>query len=231
MYAYLRTYQLAVFLARRHLSEFQLSPYDRLFYIIKAANLAICFLGYSIHSGEAWFRRSAELGVLGSIFDLASDGRHFAPTAVRTFRSVVDAITAGETRRMILDLFDRKERRQLPAQGLERGVDALRIVLSHLRVEESWPSEAKIYEVGVLCQVVDDLLDVEGDLARGELNFLRHPNSTNYIQMLMAWNYEEQFCNCPHSYALLYAIKKAKNKAKRLLARPIVQDGARAAAG
>ncbi len=212
MYAYLRTYQLTLFLARRYLSEFHLSQRNRLFYSIKAANLGLCFLGYSIRSGEAYYRRSAELGVLASIFDLASDGRHFDATAVRKFRSVVDAIANDETARMILDLLDRKQQRQLPVHGLERGVDALRIVLSHLLVQDSWPSEAKIYDVGILCQTVDDLLDSEGDLTRGELNFLRYSDSKKYMQMLMAWDYEEQFRCCPHSFVLFYAIKKARSR-------------------
>ena len=103
-------------------------------------------------------------------------------------------------------------------------------MLSHLLVQDSWPSEAKVYEVGILCQVVDDLLDSEGDLTRGELNFLRYSDSRNYMQMLMAWDYEVQFRQCPHSFVLFYAIKKARSKAKRLLSRSTAQGVAPVAA-
>jgi hypothetical protein len=224
MYPYLRTYQLALTSAWALLPRFEVSQAKRVHYTIKAANLAVSFLGFSIDGGQEFLVRSADLGVLASLFDLSSDGMSFDREAVRRFQTIVQSTLDASTAQIIFDLLSRKKDGAIRVHGLERGVDALHIVLKHLRADVFWKSEADVREVGILCQVVDDVLDYENDIVRGELNFLRAGDSRVYLDKLVAWDYRKQFCNSAHPHVLFYGISKAKTRAKKWLAKSALQE-------
>jgi hypothetical protein len=183
---------------------------------MKSANLAICFLGFAGHSGENVFRRSAELGFLASIFDLVSDGLRFESTAMTLFESLVKSTVDKDVAQIIFNLMTRKQERRFTSCGLDRGVDALRIVIKHLQAEDYWASESEIHEAGTLCQIVDDVLDYEKDVARHELNFLGHRDSKMHIQQLMNWDYKRQLHYSCYPSVLFGVIRKAQAKAKKL---------------
>jgi hypothetical protein len=219
MRSYARTYRLAIALAWSQLRRFNISAVDRFRYATKSGNLALCFLGFSIHPGREFSQRSAELGVLASIFDLASDGLKFDTGALHQFRLVVSETVDEGVACIIFNLMTRKQRMELGVGGLDRGVDAVRIVIKHLHAEEVWKSEREIYDIGILCQIIDDVLDYKGDFARQELNFLRTDERTIYLERFLKWDYKEQFKNSRYPFVLFQVIKVAKTRAGKLISR------------
>jgi len=207
MLAYLQSYRAAWSLAQAPLHQLEVGFKNRIKYAIKSGNLAVCFLGFSINSGAEFIRRSAELG----LFDLVSDGLDFEPRANRLFTIIVREYLADQVSNILLELMERKKNKIFSTGGLERGVDALRVVIKHLKSERAWTNYSDIFSVGVFLQVVDDLLDFRNDIARGELNFLRHEDLHDYIPRLIEWDYREQFRYSKYPLVLFYAIERAKS--------------------
>src|SRR5205814_1293726 len=137
---------------------------------LKSANLAICFLGFAIERGEGSFRRSADLGMLASIFDLVSDGLCYKLAAYEQFERVARTTLAPEVAGLLFKLMQKKKNGDLELRGLERGAKALEIIIKHLRVESAWPRSSDIIDAGVILQLVDDILDYRVDLRSQHLN-------------------------------------------------------------
>lgn len=207
---YIGSYQLAYIRALRELRQFRGSRVSQLRYAAKAGNLATCFLGFSIHRGEEYYQRAADLGVLASIFDLASDGLNFDCAATDKFRHLSLTILGGEAADILFALMDQKKAGAIPRNGLDRGIAALRVILKHLDAEEAWASDNQIARSGILLQVVDDVLDYSQDITTAHLNFLRYENSSAYINALLEWDFETQLHAGQHTLVLFHAIRRAK---------------------
>lgn len=217
MYPYLRSFGLAVNIAWRDLRRFDLGLTGRLQYCLKAGNLAVCFLGFSVQSGEASYRKSAELGALASLFDLTSDGLGYSSRAVGAFQTAVDAIVDREAQTEIMAVLETKRQKAFRVEGLERGTSALRFIIKYFGVEHHWRSGREIAEVGILLQIVDDILDMDRDLQIGELNFLTSAAAPSHLSALLNWNYREKLSYAPHSFFLIKVIDGASCKARRLM--------------
>lgn len=216
MLAYVRTYQKAWALSRACLRKFDISQQTRLHCAAKASNLSMCFLGFSIHRGEAYFNRSAELGVLAAIFDLVSDQLKFDSRGVRCFSDLLREVLEPELAAISLDTLNRKKEASFVLSGLERGIPALRVIIRHLHAEESWVTESDVIRVGILCQIVDDVLDYRSDFRRDELNFLKQEGWQQYVQGLLHWDYHVQFRGSQYPLVLFYVVERAKKFAKTL---------------
>src|SRR5438105_381298 len=138
MNPYFATYQQAWTLAWHQLRYFNIPLINRVRYGIKSANLAACFLGFSVQRGEQNAQRSAELGCLASIFDLTSDGLKFDEQALAQFSHLVTSTIDCEGAKILLELMDCKRAGSLRFDGLYRGVSALQIIIKHLRAEDAW---------------------------------------------------------------------------------------------
>lgn len=213
---YRKSYQLACVDAFRELGSFAISPATRLHYTAKAGNLATCFLGFSIHTGETYYRKSAELGLLASIFDLTSDGLDFAPSAIEKFRRLSRAILDKNAADILLTLMDQKRMGCLEQNGLDRGIGALRVIVKHLLADSNWRNEGQIIDSGILFQVVDDVLDYARDIKTDHLNFLKHDSSNDYLQALLRWDFEGQFRTSQNTLVLFGAIRRAKALAHKI---------------
>jgi hypothetical protein len=214
--AYVAAFQMARRYSQECLSPFRLAPACESRYKIKAANLAICFLGFSVHRGREYYVRSAELGMLGSIFDLVSDGLQFDHAAVERFERLARRTLDAESARISLDTLERKKYGGFEFDGLSRGIPALRIILKHLKSESFWPNDDDIVEVGLLCQIADDLIDCRDDFAKNELNFLKQKDWLSHAKRLLDWNYEKQLSKSQYPLVLFHVFKRAKVQAAKL---------------
>ncbi|WP_143062851.1 hypothetical protein [Bradyrhizobium sp. OK095] len=155
--------------------------------------------------------------MLASAFDYASDGVCFQHDAITTFKSLVQDTVPRDVGLQIIELIERKQQCRLKVQGLERGVSTLEIVLSHFGQHNRLLADGDVYDAGILCQIVDDVLDFEGDMDRGELNFMRGSNFCEHLSALVEWNYIDRFRRSAYPLALFRAIGKAQVKARKLL--------------
>lgn len=170
----------------------------------------MCFLGFSVGKGEEYCQRSAELGALASLFDLTSDGLLYDKDAVLQFRNFVHEILGPELADLSLSVLNQKRTGGFELDGLYRGVPTLKIIIQHLRAEGYWPNESEIAKAGILCQIVDDIVDYRDDLADGGLNFLRHKSWRAHVRSLMDWDYEKQFSASKYPLVLFQVVKRAK---------------------
>lgn len=224
MIPYVATFKRACALSRIYLPRFRISTAREIRYGVKSGNLAMCFLGFSSYRGDEYYQRSAELGVLASIFDLTSDRLKFDDSAVQRFEELVGDILSPELASHSLNVLIQKKCGNFGSDGLDRGAPAMRIIIQHLGADNFWPHDSDVLEAGMLCQIVDDIMDFEHDLARGELNFLQHENWTFYANRLLHWDYERHFCTSQYPLVLFETFKFAKRKAAKLLRQKSLRD-------
>jgi hypothetical protein len=217
MLSYLLTYCLAAGAAYRASRCIDVPLRTVARYTCKSGNLAVCFLGLSVHAGYAAVKRSAEIGMLASLFDLVSDELRFNDRYLRYFRDVLTQTVSPEVEAVLVDLLEIKKSSSFRMSGLERGVGAFRAVIKHLESEAGWPSDFQIIRSGIMLQIVDDLLDHKQDLARDELNFVRGGEAVSHIQSFLRWDYRREFSQSKHPIVLFAAIRRARAIALKLL--------------
>jgi hypothetical protein len=217
MYPYLRCYQQAWVLSLNQMRQFDVPLRARLGYGIKSGNLAASFLGLSIRSGPEPIRLSSELGMLAAMFDLVSDGLHFDPCATHLYCKLARDTLDPPVADILLQLLERKAKHAFAHGGLDRGIDAFRVVIKHLRSEEVWQNPADVALTGTLLQVVDDVLDYGHDIRYGELNFLRDRELQDHLVDLVEWDFATCFADSKYPAVLFHAIKRAKTISTRLI--------------
>lgn len=216
MLSYLLTYCLAAGAAYRASRRIDVPLRTVARYTCKSGNLAVCFLGLSVHAGYAAFKRSAELGMLASLFDLVSDELRFNDRYLRYFRDVLTQTVSPEVEAVSAYLLETKKNHSFRMSGLERGVGAFRAIIKHLESEADW-NDFQIVRSGIMLQIVDDLLDHRQDLARDELNFVRGGEAVSHIQSFLRWDYRREFSESKHPMVLFAAIRRARAIALKLL--------------
>jgi len=152
-------------------------------YIAKSMNLAGCYRAF----GDAGIRHSARAGraaFLSCAYDVVTDWRWFDETAGGRFEKIVREIAPPRLADQAMALYQKDRLGLLSNDGLERGEIALQFVCELMETTRSFtPFDRK--ELGVLCQIVDDVIDLEGDLSRGELNCLLTANRTRHLESLL----------------------------------------------
>jgi hypothetical protein len=217
MRAYVVTYRSAFQTTWTCTAPFRISPFARLHTSVKAGNLSACFLGFCSANDDRNSRRSAELGLLAALFDLCSDQLAYEKSALDRFNQFADCILDRSPAEILRDLMDKKMRKALRNDGLDRGVGAFRVVLKHLQTEAFWEKRINVDDVGLILQIVDDVLDRSHDRRRGELNFLEHRNAANYLQRLQSWPYLKDLNPSLHPFVLFKAIGRAQRTANLLV--------------
>ena len=166
--------------------------------------------------------------MLAAVFDLVSDDLKYDLGARTLLKKLSNELLDSSVAELLFDLMSRKQKGGFGLNGLERGVGAFRAVIKHLKSDAHWRDENEILSCGVLLQVVDDLLDIQHDAARGELNFMQCENSHIYISQLMQWDYRKSFSGSKHPLALFVAIGYAKfigGKSKHTRAQSVLVVG------
>jgi hypothetical protein len=183
---------------------------SRLKHSTKAGNLSICFLGFATKFNAKAVQKSAELGMMSSLFDLVSDGLRYEVSAVEKYLNKCEEIFSQSSSRILTDLLQAKKKNQIPLDGLKRGEIALIVVLDHLGELEEFNKLQSTSEIGELLQIVDDLLDFEEDAKSNHLNFLKGANGEVGLRKLLDRKISSLFEKNPKPYMLLKAINWAE---------------------
>jgi len=162
-------------------------------YFKKSTNFALCYVGLGAKGSipEAW--KAGKAAFLCCAYDVATDWRSFSEDARIAFEDVLfQMVTAPGTRNLAVDLHSKERHGTLSDDGLERGDIALRFALQVMECEQareaSWPDVAK---VGMLLQIVDDVLDLEDDLRTGDTNCLTSARRDKHL-----WDLLESLDEC-----------------------------------
>ena len=169
-------------------------------------------------AGRRYFRKAAELGSLASAFDLVSDGLRYEASAVSRFRLLAAHVLQCDAAEALLQLLSQKMHGALRVDGLSRGSDATQIILKHFGCESRlFELSEGVEEIGVLLQIVDDVLDRKQDARKGHANFMNSVAARDHLASLLKWDYRETFKESQYPLCLMAAIRLSKARAARLV--------------
>lgn len=149
-------------------------------YGAKATNLGLCYAAFArrspllknaVGAGRAAF--------LSCAYDVATDWRDFDPRAREAFFAMTGQLCNQSATAIAHDLYVKDQGGCLSDDGLERGSYAVRFIQEMIeRPVDLQPSPDRI---GVLLQIVDDVLDLDGDVRRDEQNCLRGEDRDRHL--------------------------------------------------
>jgi hypothetical protein len=220
-YAYTKT----VWLALRVFGGLKLPISHQLRFTRKAANLSINFAGFSNTHFAGLSGKCAHLGIMSSFYDLVSDQSSYDKRLWDKMRSFYPKLLSQQSSKLLEDLLTLKQNNEIGSAGLDRGVHAVKIILSEFgqygeRVENGgWP-ESDIELVGVLCQVADDIIDYRYDINSNHLNYLKEDGAIARTVDFANWNSNAFFADKPKSFILKYAFTRAQKIAREKIIAP-----------
>lgn len=189
-------------------------------YFIKSTNFALCYIGFSPSKDFYYAFPAGKAAFLCCAYDVITDWRKFNPSYLIKYKAILASIVPTDLVELSLRLYDAEINNDLQRDGLERGVIALVSVTRLMGVEQTLRDKTNIEELGILLQIVDDVLDYEHDLKNNELNCLMSNNANKYIGMLIEKANDTEINRLfPYGFLLKYVIRTAREKAEFLMLR------------
>lgn len=156
---------------------------DRLLLFKKTVNLFICFLAFTdTRRPRRQLRAAMQCALLSAIYDYETDWVRVPNLSSSIYLRLLTAYVPDiRIREGATQLFERDWSGNLSEHGLERGSSAL--TFYHAVINAEWLSEYSATEIaryGRALQIVDDLIDLEYDRAKGDTNCLLVDNAEQY---------------------------------------------------
>lgn len=122
-----------------------------------------------------------------------------------------------ELKEIILKLYTAEQLENgLQDDGLERGIMALEFVSKCMDVEEYIRSQINFDKLGIIMQIVDDVLDLEEDQSLGEMNCLLNARKSEYLKLLIEYDVDTFRKVFPRAHVLLKVLGMAQEKARTI---------------
>ncbi|MDD2785540.1 MAG: hypothetical protein PHS79_01445 [Patescibacteria group bacterium] len=156
----------------------------------KSRNLAFCYLAFSlcgIANSIIW--PVASSAVACAVYDLLTDGRGICERNLEQMIRVLGPFLPPQSLSIAADLYHKEMACSLTCDGLERGADTIRFVHTVLGFDTCVELGLSEWHLGRALQTIDDLLDYDSDIVRGELNCLtsvRAPEHVEFARCLLA---------------------------------------------
>ncbi len=205
-------------LAFRYRQMLRIREEELLEYFRKSVHFALYFQGF----GEGMSFREAEgagrVAFLGCAYDVVTDWRNYDAKWFRIFKQIGRAEANRKLAAMALDLYRKDSAGTLASDGLERGIIAFHSILEVMGLTNRFKQKANIDDLGLMLQLVDDVIDYEIDSRNGDQNCINSPHGRYYLCRLIAEMSDEQVrLLFPESRILLHVIRRSRRKAHKLL--------------
>lgn len=204
----------SLLLAVRYRSTCGVRLRESLRYSRKAINLGLCYGAFVPSYSLRDSKRAGRAAFLACAYDVVTDWRGFDRCAGERFARLLRALVPSWAVALALDLYRKDRAGALSDDGLERGTLALRFVTRLV-------GSADLYEprlagdLGVVLQIVDDLLDYKDDEVAGDTNCLLTSQRTHYLAKFESS--VEQLDECfAHSPVMRFVLWKTKRRATAL---------------
>lgn len=203
----------------RYLSDLEIAPNEIKRYFGKSALLALCYAGFALDNSYEEACGAGKAAFLSCAYDVASDWRDKKdPKWEDEFAKIVRAEVSPELAEMAINLYRDDVNGKLKHDGLERGIVALRFVLEMMGLQSAYEKKIDVNRLGILLQIVDDVLDYEDDIKAGDENCLNSERKNQYLQMLVDEMTDEKIKTLfPHGDILILTINRARTKAEKML--------------
>lgn len=219
MLASLVAAQTALTLSLRHQRTLQITPKERTRYLVKSLNLALCYRGFVCGGNLRHAFNAGRAAFCCCAYDVVTDWRHFDGAAFTRFKKILDQEVTIELARIAQKLYRQERDGILLLDGLSRGIDALTFVTKLIGSEDYIRQRLNFDQLGIVMQIIDDVIDLEEDLHNGETNCLLASVSrrTKYLHVLTAFDLNAFRRLFPHAVVLRRVTRLAMRKAERLL--------------
>jgi hypothetical protein len=187
-------------------------------YYAKAVNLSLCYTGFVAEPTVAQASGAGRAAFFCALYDVITDCRHYDEASYRCFLAICDSELSAEPRGMAVALYGIERSERLEEGGLSRGVVALSFVTQVIGSQGYLERIADMRELGTVCQIVDDVLDLESDTLTGDTNCLQTPARHDYLRMLVEFDTDFFRRHFPYSAVLRRVFLHAQRKARALLA-------------
>jgi hypothetical protein len=196
---------------------FQIKSRERRRYLQKAVNLGLCYRGFAPDSKLRSIVGAGKAAFFCCAYDVVSDWRDFDEAAFLRFSEVLLRSVSTEASAIAKRLYMEERKGILRWDGLSRGVDALQFITLVIGSERHMRENADLHHLGIIMQIVDDVLDWEDDLRSGETNCLRNVGREAYLKQLLRFDVNGMKRFLPHATILGVVIDRAQKKARGLL--------------
>lgn len=186
-------------------------------YSFKASILACCFAGFAGAEVHDVRRRSGSLGIMSALYDLVSDYKDYDARIWEKVKKVQEDLLNPEASDLLDDLLARKKHKQISNFGLDRGIDALKIIYTEFEDHASLSNEVKLKEFGTWAQISDDLIDYEDDKLSDHLNYLKEEDALRLTEWFLAKDYKKWIAGNPRVFVLRFAFTRAEKIAHRYI--------------
>lgn len=204
-------------LAKKYITVLQITDGEKKRYFVKCRNLALLYIGFSQKRTQTEVKGAAKAAFLSCAYDVCSDWRE--PKDFSPIFEVIMKAESPDLANIAIHLFQRDIAGKLKQDGLERGVVALIFIAKCMDVHDELDAliVGGIEKLGMLMQIVDDILDYKVDLASGDQNCLKSKKKEEYLQMLTT-EFSNQRVNTifPKASLLRFTVKRVTRKATKL---------------
>ena len=209
----------ALFFSLRHQAALRIKPKERRRYLLKSINLALCYRGFSPSKRLRCARDAGKAAFYCCAYDVVTDWRNYDKSDFQAFKHLLNREVAGNLAVIALRLYEQERNGSLRLDGLSRGIDALEFVTKLIGSDEYIRHNLDFRNLGVVMQIVDDVLDWEDDQRNGELNCLLTSRSqqTKHLRALLAFDMQRFQRILPHATVLCRVIRSAQRKAHLML--------------
>jgi hypothetical protein len=125
-------------------------------------------------------------------------------------------LTAKEAE-LAISLYWQEKKEQLKDDGLSRGTIALQFVTKVMGSESAIRQKTDFNQLGIVMQIVDDVLDVEDDRRDHKMNSLFSSKRNEYLAELVEFPVDQMKKLMPDGYVLWKIVGVAQQKAKQML--------------
>jgi hypothetical protein len=186
---------------------------------LKSINLALCYRGFSPSKDLRSARDAGRAAFYCCAYDVVTDWRNYDNSAFQWFKHLLNREVTGDLAMIAFRLYEQERNGLLQLDGLSRGINALEFVTKLIGSDEHIRRNFDFLNLGVVMQIVDDVLDLEDDRRNGELNCLLTSTSqqAKHLRVLLAFDMQRFQKILPHATVLFQVIRTAQRKADLML--------------
>jgi hypothetical protein len=148
-----------------------------------------------------------------------TDWRAFDEASFNWFKTLLNHDLPSHVAEIAFKLYEQDKSGKLQNDGLSRGIIALELVTRLIGSYEFIQSRFDFKRLGIIMQIVDDVLDYENDRLGGELNCLITSSTyqrNEYIRELLNFDLEKFRQVFPYGTVLYQVIRYSKGKVKSM---------------
>ena len=207
----------ALWMSLRHCRALGIRRGELKRYYLKTLNLALCYRGFVTTRSVSDSMRCGQAAFYCCAYDVITDWRHFDSDRRDWYAKLLRDNLPEKIATLALNLYRDEYENRLKWDGLSRGSVALEFISRLIGNFDELDRQMNVERLGILLQIVDDVLDIEDDIRENSINCLLSPARYRYLRMLDAFDFTGLASTLPYARILVTVCQAAQNRARQLL--------------